>query len=782
MTSEGDAFDDAAATFIPEGQLDGVYEFTYEAPGACSSAMVTVTLSSTVSTMDLAAHLVSYWDFDENTDDHRSGNHGTIVGSGFTYEDGIHGKGIDLDGVDTYVNVSHDPSLDFTNQSLSVSAWFRVDEFDKAWQTLISKGEGNNFRIARFRETDSISYSGGLFARAAPIDINDNQFHHVVAVTSAGQSRSIYIDGQLALQVPIGSDISDTGMDLFIGNNPDEPGRSWNGMVDDMAIWDKALDACEVGFIYEGAESIREKLLPCTDRSFYVNASASPGGDGLTWAAAFDNLQDALDLACFCADGQNVPEIHVMEGTYYPSREFDTDGSGGSDPREVTFYINKNLKLYGGYYPISNSVLRNWKTHPTILSGDIGDTGDPSDNSSRVMIIDGENSIADIDSTCVIDGFTIQNGNANTFANSGGGIYMNGEGFATIVNPVIRNCTFKDNNASASGGALYFSANRGEVSPWLENCSFINNKSNFQGGAIWSLGFSGGMSNPKIISCTFSNNTSSEGGAIQLLAQRGVVKPLIINSIFSNNQAPDGSVIWVESQAGFNIDATCSPVITNCTFANNGDDAQEATIHFNSSSFDNSGKSTIDAQIHNSIFWNNGQEIIVDPIDPSDMESVADVTIINSLLEDAAQDGDIDAIAGTTFMGVNLDAYPMFQDSMNGDFSLMTGSPAIDAGDNSLVQSVYDITGSTPRIMNQVDMGAYEFGDPCDQLLRFYLPGVFDNVSRFESTDQDIEISSGILNQSDILFNMRTGMTMLKEFEVEAGSKMEVILVGCSGI
>ena len=773
MSSTGNAFDATAATFIPDGQLDGVYEFTYDAPGDCASTMVTVTLSSTISTIDLSAHLVSYWDFDDNTDDHRSGNHGTIVGSGYTYEDGVHGKGIDLDGVDTYVNVNHDPSLDFTNQSLTIAAWFRVDEFDKAWQTLISKGEGNNFRIARFQETDSISYSGGLFAKSAPIDINDNQFHHVVAVTNAGQFRSIYINGQLALQTPIGSDISDTGMDLFIGNNPDEPGRSWNGMIDDLAIWDKALDACEVGFIYDGAESIREKLLPCTDHSFYVDASASPRGDGLSWATAFDDLQDALDLACFCADSDSIPEIHVMEGTYYPSREFDADGSGGSDPREATFYINKNIQLYGGYYPSSNQVLRNWKTHPTILSGDIGITDDASDNSYQLMQIDGATSDGIIDHNCIIDGLYIQDGRADgsfphTFA---GGLRIIVEESSQQASPIIRNCNFNHNHASFSGGAIHGNGFFGTIAPIIENCVFeYNSASNF-GGAIYNVAQNKGESSPLIIGCTFTNNTAGlEGGAIYNGVGVATCSPIIYNNLFENNTANKGGAIFNSGAFNSTFFGILSPKITNCTFANNTTtSASSAAIH--TVGIDNGTSDFAHPVINNSIFWNNGAEIY--------NEEDAVTTITNSLLEDATQDGIIDPIDGVTFMGTNLDAYPMFQDSMNGDFRLMEGSPAIDAGDSSFVLSVYDITGGTPRIMNQVDMGVYEFGNICTNTLRFYLPGVFNNKTETFDTNEDIEISSGILNQSDILFNMKTGMTMLKEFEVEAGSKMEVILEGC---
>lgn len=207
-------------------------------------------------TNDLSADLVSYWSFDNSVDDHQGNNNGTIVGSGSTFSTAAYGDGIDLDGGNTYVNVGNDPSLNMTNSDLTISAWFRVDAFTDFWQTLISKGEGSNYRIARYSDSDSLSFNGSFPDVTAPVDINDDQFHHVAAVTKNGEYKNIYIDGVLMRTDLTGAIITDANLDLLIGNNPDILSRDWNGVIDDVAIWNTALTDCDIDLIYNANMSL----------------------------------------------------------------------------------------------------------------------------------------------------------------------------------------------------------------------------------------------------------------------------------------------------------------------------------------------------------------------------------------------------------------------------------------------------------------------------------------------------------------------------------------------
>jgi len=205
---------------------------------------------------DYAENLVSNWTFDDSSLDLEGNNDGVINGTGFSYVPAVHGNGIDLDGGVTYINAGNDPSLNMSGKSVTISAWFRVDAFTGFWQTLLSKGEGPNYRIAQYSNTDMLSYNGAFPDLQSTSSVNDGEFHHVVAVTVNGVDKRIYIDGELEDASNINTVIADTGTPLFIGENPQALSREWNGVIDDVAIWDKALTDCQIRTIYTSGRSI----------------------------------------------------------------------------------------------------------------------------------------------------------------------------------------------------------------------------------------------------------------------------------------------------------------------------------------------------------------------------------------------------------------------------------------------------------------------------------------------------------------------------------------------
>jgi hypothetical protein len=88
----------------------------------------------------------------------------------------------------------------------------------------------------------------------------------------------------------------------------------------------------------------------------------------------------------------------------------------------------------------------------------------------------------------------------------------------------------------------------------------------------------------------------------------------------------------------------------------------------------------------------------------------------------------------------NIVADPLFADPANGDYSLQSGSPCIDAGSGACVTADTDLAGN-PRIQGAaVDMGAYEFLADTDG------DGVPDNLDADDDNDgvnDDAEVERG---------------------------------------
>ncbi len=150
----------------------------------------------------------------------------------------------------------------------------------------------------------------------------------------------------------------------------------------------------------------------------YVAQSASGARNGGSWTDAYLSLRDAMTTAgC-----NNIDTIYLAEGTYLPSNQ-----------RDTSFILPSNLTIKGGYANGGGS--RDPLTYLSILSGDIGATGDNTDNSFHVIFADG----TVVNTT--LDGLIIENGQADGGGedNLGSAIYNLGQ--LTLKDVVTRNNT-----------------------------------------------------------------------------------------------------------------------------------------------------------------------------------------------------------------------------------------------------------------------------------------------------------------------------------------------------
>ena len=264
----------------------------------------------------------------------------------------------------------------------------------------------------------------------------------------------------------------------------------------------------------------------------YVDAEASGNMDGSSWANAYQDLSIALESI------HPFTEIWVKKGTYKP-------GNFRSD----FFLLPPNVSIFGGFDGTETE--RSQKkpaVNETILSGDIGITGDGSDNSFHIVVPSAGSHL---------EGFTIQDGNATeNFSDSrgkGAGLHAKGVTFS------ISECIFKNNRARQNGGAIYgeysiinttsctFSDNKGGAI-FLSYCelddvnsSFQNNSADSSGGAIDSQN-----SNLSLTGTSFYNNqvlSTNGGGAIYLYD--GELN--LTQCVFSLNLAPlNGGAIYAQ--------------------------------------------------------------------------------------------------------------------------------------------------------------------------------------------------------------------------------------------
>jgi hypothetical protein len=323
------------------------------------------------------------------------------------------------------------------------------------------------------------------------------------------------------------------------------------------------------GTIDMGAYEYQGAFVACCPTTVFVDSAATGANDGSSWADAYTDLQDAIDLVANSCPGV---EIWVAKGTYFPSRD-QTGNASPSDPRDKTFYINTDgTQLYGGFAGTETDKSQRVAGNETILSGDFNDddvvTGSGStlsitrnsENAYHVVYMDGTTANGIISNATVFDGFTVTGGNANGSSGSGGGIFNDGRGSGNGCSPTLTNCSFSANSASGNGGGMYNDGVSGTSSPVLTNCSFSENSAT-NGGGMYNNG-QGGTSSPVLATCSFSGNSASGGGGMGNNGSNGTSNPILTDCSFSENSAAS-----LGGGGMFNI--SNSPVLTNCSFSGN---------------------------------------------------------------------------------------------------------------------------------------------------------------------------------------------------------------------
>ena len=404
------------------------------------------------------------------------------------------------------------------------------------------------------------------------------------------------------------------------------------------------------------------------EKPIFVDVNATGNNDGSSWTDAYTDLQTAMNA------GANSKEVWVAKGVYKPT------GTG----RNATFTATLLGKVYGGFAGTETKLSERdmsliHTTNATILSGDLSGNDNANlieseptrqDNAYHVVTVKrlGGGNLG------FLDGFIIQDGNAN--------------------GTVSANCSTSQPNQydHRSAAAIYAhtgSANE-QVRLLLRNSIVRNNTATFY--PVFSRFNPCGASSTQVYmdfeSCIIKDNYSNSRSAIgysgnqqyNIRAYGSITNSLIVNNSTTATDQP--SALLISSGGSSGSTASVDITVTNTTIANNSSGNDKAvTINLRSAT-------TYPVRFYNSIIYNNGGATSIEVLGTNG----ASATFANNIVEGADY--------GQT------DADPLFRS----DFKLLSGSPALDSGDNTKVPvSLTKDLGGVDRIQNTtVDLGAYE--------------------------------------------------------------------------
>ena len=198
--------------------------------------------------------LVGWWKLDETegalaTDATGHGHAGALVGDPLWAAGAVDGA-LELDGEGDYVDLGTGPDFDLTDQ-ITIAAWVKVNAFDMDWQAIVTKGD-TAWRLSRSMDDNLHFACTGMWPEwvHGSANVNDAQWHHVAGVYD-GAELSLYVDGTLDTSAATSGPINVNEYPVYIGENAEHPQREWNGLIDDVRLYNYALSQTEIQTLHD---------------------------------------------------------------------------------------------------------------------------------------------------------------------------------------------------------------------------------------------------------------------------------------------------------------------------------------------------------------------------------------------------------------------------------------------------------------------------------------------------------------------------------------------------
>ena len=193
--------------------------------------------------------LVGYWPFCGNANDESgNGNNGVGAGSPTLTQDrfGIASKAYSFDGIDDYISVTRNYQSAF-----SLSIWFNpstspqynplVDAFDANWEVQLK-----NTRPDFVSFITSTNYQEFISTQTT----TNNNWYHLVC-TYSSNTVTFYLNGNQTDQYTVNPLPNNNG-NYYFGASLSGTDQFYNGKLDDIGIWNRALNPQEVLALHLG--------------------------------------------------------------------------------------------------------------------------------------------------------------------------------------------------------------------------------------------------------------------------------------------------------------------------------------------------------------------------------------------------------------------------------------------------------------------------------------------------------------------------------------------------
>lgn len=286
------------------------------------------------------AGLVSWWPGNGTADDVVGTNNGTLQG-GTAYAPGKVGQGFSFDGTDDFVHVPSPSAIPVGNSSRTITAWVKSAGGTNLYQGILGYGTPASGQVLFFEWGGNAEDLNRLYTmnlasggRGATLLGYDTWYH--VALTHDGSNTKLYVNGQLDANVAMLQNTVMNSAGLRIGKSPDFDGwhAYFKGLIDEPAIFNRALDGNEIAAMYNAGSS-----------GMYFTPDSTPDPFSFIPQAGMP-LSTSIVSNPITISGTNISTaISIADGTYSVSADGGATWSDFSTSAPATVNSGTMLKV-----------------------------------------------------------------------------------------------------------------------------------------------------------------------------------------------------------------------------------------------------------------------------------------------------------------------------------------------------------------------------------------------------------------------------------------------------
>ena len=288
--------------------------------------------------------LLGWWPFTGNANDlSGNGNNGTVNGATLTTDRfGGASSAYSFDGVNDYISTQSSGPLGNSNRSISVWLNSNSSNLSQIMGYGYQPPSGGEFNLLLNQLCPGITIDiHNNYITFSSINLTDGNWHNIICIYNNSINSNIlgvriYVDGVLLInsncQNPINVNVNTLNTPLNFGRY--QVGYNhFNGKLDDIGIWNRALTNCEIQALYQGSP-LTSTITPQSSTTFCQGGSV--------------NLTSSQGSTYLWSNGQTTQSISATTSGSYTVQVTDVNGCvETSAPTVVTVNPNPQVTITG---------------------------------------------------------------------------------------------------------------------------------------------------------------------------------------------------------------------------------------------------------------------------------------------------------------------------------------------------------------------------------------------------------------------------------------------------